>query len=63
MSFGLTNVGATFQRGAIAYAFKGLIDKIIEIYQDDLMFFFKNCISHIGCVRRFFIDAKNLESL
>ena len=30
MSFGLTNIGATFQR-AIIYAFKGLIEKFIEI--------------------------------
>jgi len=35
MPFGLTNAGATFQR-AMDYAFKGLIGKIIEIYQDDL---------------------------
>jgi len=31
MSFGLTNVGATFQR-AMDYAFKGLIGKFIKIY-------------------------------
>jgi hypothetical protein len=35
MPFGLTNAGATFQR-AMDYAFKDLIGKLIEIYQDDL---------------------------
>jgi len=40
MPFGLTNAGATFQR-AMDYAFKGLIGKFIEIYQDDLTVFLK----------------------
>jgi hypothetical protein len=35
MSFGLMNVGATFQR-VMDFAFRYLIQKIIEIYQDDL---------------------------
>ena len=38
MPFGLSNVGATFQR-AMDYAFRGLIGKLIEIYQDDLTVF------------------------
>ena len=45
--FGLTNVGATFQR-AVDFAFKGSIGKIIEIYQDDLIVFSKDGKSHIG---------------
>ena len=40
MPFGLTNTGATFQR-AMDYAFKGLIGKFIDIYQDDLIVFSK----------------------
>ena len=40
MPFGLLNARATFQR-AMDYAFKELIGKIIEIYQDDLTFFSK----------------------
>lgn len=53
MPFGLTNVGATFQR-AMDYAFKGLIGMIIEIYQDDLTVFSKDGISHIGHLRQVF---------
>ena len=40
MIFSLLNAGATFQR-AMDFAFKELIGKIIEIYQDDLTIFSK----------------------
>lgn len=53
MPFGLTNAGATFQR-AMDYAFKGLIGKFLEIYQDDLTVFSKNGISHISHLRQIF---------
>jgi hypothetical protein len=53
MSFGLSNVGATFQR-AMDYAFRGLIGKIIEIYQDDLTVFSKDGKSHIGHLKQVF---------
>ena len=39
--FGLTNVGAIFQR-AIDFSFQVLIGKFIEIYQDDLTVFSKD---------------------
>ena len=45
--FGLTDTGATFQR-AMDFAFKGLIGKIIEIYQDDLTVFSKDGNNHIN---------------
>ena len=53
MPFGLMNVGATFQR-AMNYAFKELIGKIIEIYQDDLTVFSKERPSHIGHLKQVF---------
>ena len=53
MPFGLTNAGATFQR-AMDYAFKELIGKIIEIYQDDLTVFSKERSSHIDHLRKVF---------
>ena len=53
MPFGLTNVGATFQR-AMDFAFKGLIGKIIEIYQDDLTVFSKDGNSHINHLKQVF---------
>lgn len=40
MPFGLLNVGANFQR-AVDYAFRDLMEKIIEIYQNDLIVFSK----------------------
>jgi hypothetical protein len=51
MPFGLSNAGATFQR-AMDYAFRGLIGKIIEIYQDDLTVFSKDGKSHIDHLRQ-----------
>jgi ribonuclease HI len=51
MPFGLSNAGATFQR-AMDYAFRGLIGKIIEIYQDDLTVFSKDGKTHIDHLRQ-----------
>ena len=51
--FGLLNVGATFQR-AMDYAFKELIGKIIEIYQDDLTIFSKQRTSHVSHLKQVF---------
>ena len=53
MPFGLSNAGATFQR-AMDYAFRGLIEKIIEIYQDDLTVFSKERSDHVGHIRQVF---------
>src|SRR5882757_2435829 len=53
MPFGLLNAGATFQR-AMDYAFKELISKFIEIYQDDLTLFSKERSSHVGHLRQIF---------
>jgi hypothetical protein len=50
MSFGLMNVGATFQR-AMDFAFRDLIQKIIEIYQDDLTVVSKDRKDHLSHLR------------
>ena len=55
--FGLLNVGATFQR-AMDFAFKELIGKIIEIYQDDLNVFSKERSNHISHLRQVFIICR-----
>jgi ribonuclease HI len=47
MSFGLMNAGATFQR-AMDFAFRDLIQKIIEIYQDDLTVVSKDRKDHLS---------------
>ena len=41
MPFGLINVGATFQQ-AMDIAFKGLINKSIVVYLDDITIYSKN---------------------
>jgi hypothetical protein len=51
MPFGLSNAGATFQR-AMDYAFRGLIGKLIEIYQNDLTVFSKDGKTHINHLRQ-----------
>lgn len=53
MPFGLYNARATFQR-TMDYAFRGLIGKIIEIYQDDLTVFSKDGTSHIKHLKQVF---------
>ena len=50
MPFGLMNVGATFQR-AMDFAFRDLIQKIIEIYQDDLTVVSKERKDHLSHLR------------
>jgi hypothetical protein len=47
MPFGLMNVGATFQR-AMEFAFRDIIQKIIEIYQDDLTVVSKERKDHLS---------------
>jgi hypothetical protein len=48
--FGLMNVGDTFQR-AMDFSFRDLIQKIIEIYQDDLIVMSKESKDHISHLR------------
>jgi hypothetical protein len=50
MSFGLMNVGATFQR-EMEFSFIDLIQKIIEIYQDDLTVVSKDRKDHLAHLR------------
>jgi hypothetical protein len=47
MPFGLMNAGSTFQR-VMDFDFRDLIQKIIEIYQDDLMVVSKERKDHIS---------------
>lgn len=54
--FGLTNVGATFQR-AMDVAFDGLIDLIMVIYQDDLTAYSKRAEDHCKHLEKIFIRA------
>jgi hypothetical protein len=53
MPFGLMNVGSTFQR-EMDFSFRDLIEKIIEIYQDDLTVVSKERNAHISHLRMIF---------
>ena len=46
MTFGLKNAGATYQR-AINYIFHDLIDKLVEIYIDDVVVKSKSAGGHL----------------
>jgi hypothetical protein len=48
--FSLINAGATFQR-AMDYAFKDIIGRIIDIYQDNLIVFSKDIKYHVDHLR------------
>ena len=50
MPFGLINARATFQQ-EMDEAFKGLINKCIVIYMDDLTIFSKDQSTHIADLR------------
>jgi len=47
MLFGLMNAGSTFQR-EIDFSFRDMIQKIIEIYQDDLIVLSKERKDHVS---------------
>jgi hypothetical protein len=51
MPFGLSNVGATFQR-AMQIDFDDLIEKINHIYLDDVTVYSKNRSDHFGQLRK-----------
>lgn len=46
ITFGLINAGATFQR-AMDIAFRGLLNKIVFVYLDDITIYSKNRNSHL----------------
>jgi len=50
MKFGLMNASDTFYK-SMDYAFKDLMGKIIEIYQDDLIVFSKDKKPHVDHIR------------
>lgn len=45
--FGLTNVGATFQK-AMEMAFKNMIEKFVLVYLDNIIVYSKNVEDHFG---------------
>ena len=56
MPFGLTNVGATFQR-AMDVVFVDIIDKFLAVYQDDLTAYSKYKDDHCMHLEKVFIRA------
>ena len=53
MPFGPSNVRATFKK-SMDMAFKGLINKIVMVYIDDITFFSKNATDHLFQLRQVF---------
>ena len=53
MPFGLINAGANFQR-AMDIAFKGLINKSIVVYLDDITVFSKKRANHLHDLKQIF---------
>jgi hypothetical protein len=53
MPFGLINVGATFQC-AMDIAFRGLVNKSVVIYLDDVTVFSKNRSDHVHHLKQIF---------
>ena len=53
MPFGLINVGATFQQ-AMDIAFRGLINKSVVVYLDDIMVYSKNQEDHVPHLKDIF---------
>ena len=51
MTFGLKNVGATYQR-AMNYIFHELIGRIMKIYIDDVVVKSKGCQEHLADLRK-----------
>ena len=61
MPFGLTNVGATFQQ-AMDIAFKGLINKFVVVYLDDITVYSKTREDHVPHLKAIFESADSMES-
>jgi hypothetical protein len=57
MHFGLSNAGSTFQRD-MQIDFDDLIDKIIQIYLDELIVYSKNQSNHFGHLRKVLMRCK-----
>jgi hypothetical protein len=60
MPFGLSNAGATFQRD-MQIDFDDLIDKIIQIYLDDLTVYSKNRSDHFGHLRKVLMRCRKFD--
>ena len=56
MPFGLINAGATFQR-AMDIAFKGLVNKSVVIYLDDITVYSKKRSDHLKDLKQIFNDV------
>jgi hypothetical protein len=60
MPFGLINLGETFQRD-MDVAFRGLINKCVVVYLDDMMVYSKNREDHIWHLTRIFKRCRKYD--
>ena len=57
MPFGLTNVGATFQK-AMEMAFKNMMKRFVLVYLDDIIVYSKNVEDHFDHLRHVFLRCR-----
>lgn len=57
MPFGLTNVGATFQK-EMEMAFKNMFEIFLLVYLDDITVYPTNVMDHFGHLRQVFLKCK-----
>jgi hypothetical protein len=57
MTFGITNVGATFQK-EMEMAFKKMIDKFVLVYLDDITVYSKNVEDHFNHLGQVFLRCR-----
>jgi hypothetical protein len=60
MPFGLVNAGETFQR-AMDVVFRGLINKCVVVYLDDVTFYSKNREYHIQHLTQIFERCRKYD--
>ena len=53
MSFGLKNVGATYQR-LMNYIFRGMLSRNVEVYVDNIVAKSNSCLQHIQDLKEVF---------
>jgi hypothetical protein len=61
MTFGLKNAGATYQR-AMNYIYHDLIDKLVEIYINDVVVKSTSISGHLGDLRQVFEQPGGSDS-
>ena len=60
MSFGLTNMGATFQK-VMEKAFKSMLERFVLIYMDDITIYSKCVADNLDHLKKVFIKSREYD--